>query len=189
MKRIISIVFLLMLAVTGLVGAQDEPVLLTFFTTEADPSQLQALATIIDEYHAMNPNVFVDVVTGTPSTRGDRIKTLLSAGADAGIFEVESAFANSWAEAGYLLPLDDIYAEMVAKITMSPVAYSSAMIPRMLFPTQPVFMECGFEQIYSKRLELLPPPIMKNFWWQLKPSPMKMKAFMDLPLLGQPMLL
>lgn len=111
MKRIIVLVLLLMLAVTGLASAQDEPVLLTFFTTEADPSQLQALAGIIDEYHAMNPNVFVDVVTGTPSTRGDRLKTLLAAGADAGIFEVEPAFANSWAEAGYLLPLDDIYEE------------------------------------------------------------------------------
>ena len=82
---------------------------ITFFTTEADPPQLAILGEIIDEYNEMHPDVFIDVVTGTPSTRGNRITTLLAAGADAGIFELEAAFTNEWAEAGYLLPLTDVF--------------------------------------------------------------------------------
>ncbi len=85
------------------------PRTLTFFTTEADPPQLEILGEIIDEYNEMHPDVFIDVVTGTPATRGNRITTLLAAGADAGIFELEAAFTNEWAEAGYLLPLTDVF--------------------------------------------------------------------------------
>lgn len=85
------------------------PRTITFFTTEADPPQLEILAEIIDEYNQMHPDVFIDVVTGTPATRGNRITTLLAAGADAGIFEIEAAFTNAWAEAGYLLPLTDVF--------------------------------------------------------------------------------
>ncbi len=85
------------------------PITLTFFTTEADPPQLEILSEIIDEYHEMHPNVFIDVVTGTPATRGERIATLLAAGADAGIFEIEASFTRDWAEAGFLLPLNDVF--------------------------------------------------------------------------------
>jgi ABC-type glycerol-3-phosphate transport system substrate-binding protein len=95
--------------VTPTPGPETGPRTLTFFTTEADPPQLDILAEIIDEYHEKNPDVFIDVVTGTPATRGQRITTLLAAGADAGIFEIEAAFARDWAEAGYLMPLDDVF--------------------------------------------------------------------------------
>ncbi len=100
--------------VTRIVEVEPEkdesgPRTLTLFTTEADPPQLEILNQIIDEYRETNPDVFIDVVTGTPASRGERIATLLSAGADAGIFEIEAAFANDWAEAGYLLPLDDVF--------------------------------------------------------------------------------
>lgn len=110
-KKFFLVLMILALAIPtlGVVTAQDDPVLLTLFTTEADPPQLEALAAIIDAYHEMHPNVFIDVVTGTPATRGDRLRTLLAAGADVGIFELEPAFANEWAAAGFLLPLDDVY--------------------------------------------------------------------------------
>ena len=97
--------------VTAEPEVKDEtgPRTLTFFTTEADPPQLEVLGEIIDEYNEANPDVFIDVVTGTPSTRGQRITTLLAAGADAGIFEIEAAFTREWAEAGYLMPLTDVF--------------------------------------------------------------------------------
>ena len=95
-------------------GGESGPRVLTLFTSEADPPQLEALNEIIDEYHETNPDVFIDVVTGTPASRGERISTLLAAGADAGIFELEPAFAREWAEAGLLLPLDDIVNEIGA---------------------------------------------------------------------------
>lgn len=95
--------------VTPTPAPETGPRTLAFFTTEADPPQLEILAEIIDEYHEANPDVFIDVVTGTPATRGARITTLLAAGADAGIFEIEAAFTREWAEAGYLMPLDDVF--------------------------------------------------------------------------------
>ena len=95
--------------VTPTAGPETGPRTITFFTTEADPPQLDILSEIIDEYHEKNPDVFIDVVTGTPATRGQRISTLLAAGADAGIFEIEASFANEWADAGYLLPLNDVF--------------------------------------------------------------------------------
>jgi ABC-type glycerol-3-phosphate transport system substrate-binding protein len=98
--------------VTATPGPETGPRTLTFFTTEADPPQLEVLAEIIDEYHEANPDVFIDVVTGTPATRGERIATLLAAGADAGIFEIEAAFTREWAQAGLLLPIDDIFEDI-----------------------------------------------------------------------------
>lgn len=114
--------------VTRVVEVQPEkdesgPRTLTLFTTEADPPQLEALSQIIDEYHELNPDVFIDVATGTPSTRGGRIATLLAAGADAGIFEMEPAFANEWAEAGYLLPLDDVFNNIGGEAEYIPGSY------------------------------------------------------------------
>ena len=96
---------------------------LTFFTTEADPSQLEILSKIIDEYHKDHPDVFIDVVTGTPSTRADRIRALLASGADAGIFEIEAAFTRSWAEAGYLLPLNDVFETIGGDAQYTPGSY------------------------------------------------------------------
>lgn len=114
--------------VTRVVETQPEkgesgPRTLTLFTTEADPPQLEVLSQIIDEYHEMNPDVFIDVVTGTPSTRGERIATLLAAGADAGIFEIEAAFANEWADAGFLLPLDDVFEGIGGEAEYVPGSY------------------------------------------------------------------
>jgi multiple sugar transport system substrate-binding protein len=107
----------LLLLVTGLTVAQDiggetGPRVLTFFTTEADPPQLAALGEIIDAYNEMNPDVFIDVVTGTPSTRGNRTRVLVTSGVDAGIFELEPSFARDWAANGFLLPLDDVVEEI-----------------------------------------------------------------------------
>ena len=106
--RVLLVGLLCMLVIGGLSAQDEAPVVLTVFTTEADPPQLAALTEIIDAYHEMHPNVFIDVVTGTPSTRGDRTRVLVTSGSDAGIFELEPAFAAEWAEAGFLLPLDDV---------------------------------------------------------------------------------
>ncbi len=109
--------------VTATPAPETGPRTLTFFTTEADPPQLDILAQIIDEYHEAHPDVFIDVVTGTPATRGERIATLLAAGADAGIFEIEAAFTREWAEAGYLMPLNDIFEEIGGKDEYVPGSY------------------------------------------------------------------
>lgn len=111
MKKVFLRLLVLSMILAVLVGvsvAQDEPALITLFTTESDPPQLEALNAIIDSYHEMHPNVFIDVVVGTPATRGDRTRVLVTSGVDAGIFELEPAFAREWASAGFLLPLDDV---------------------------------------------------------------------------------
>ncbi len=109
--------------VTPTPGPETGPRTITFFTTEADPPQLEILSKIIDEYHKSHPKVFIDVVTGTPATRGNRIATLLASGADAGIFEIEPAFSQDWAEAGYLLPLNDVFQKIGGKAEYVPGSY------------------------------------------------------------------
>ncbi len=88
----------------------DAPALkiIPFFTTESDPDQLAVLQALIAEYQALNPGIEVDIVIASPASRGTRLLTSLASGADLGIFEIEPALMSQWADAGYLLPLDDV---------------------------------------------------------------------------------
>ncbi len=84
------------------------PKVIPFFTTESDPNQLTVLRELIAEYQRLNPDVEIDIIVASPSSRGRRLLTALASGADLGIFEIEPTFMIDWAEAGYLLPLDDV---------------------------------------------------------------------------------
>jgi len=84
------------------------PKVIPFFTTETDPDQITILQTLVGEYQQLNPDVEVDIVLASPSSRGRRLLTGLASGADLGIFEIEPTLMTEWAEAGYLLPLDEI---------------------------------------------------------------------------------
>lgn len=82
--------------------------IIPFFTTESDPDQLAVLQSLIAEYQNLNPGIEVDIVIASPASRGTRLLTSLASGADLGIFEIEPALMSQWADAGYLLPLNDV---------------------------------------------------------------------------------
>jgi multiple sugar transport system substrate-binding protein len=86
--------------------------IIPFFTTENDPNQLEFMQSVIAEYQSERPGVEVDLVIAWPAERGRRLLTALASGADLGIFEVEPTLMPQWVEAGYLLPLDDIVANI-----------------------------------------------------------------------------
>lgn len=86
----------------------SSPKIIPFFTTESDPDQLAVLQSLITEYQNLNPGIEVDIVIASPASRGTRLLTSLASGADLGIFEIEPALMSQWADAGYLLPLDDV---------------------------------------------------------------------------------
>ncbi len=88
------------------------PKIIPFFTTESDPNQLAILQTLIAEYQSQHPNVEVDIIMASPASRGRRLISALASGADLGIFEVEPTLVPQWVEAGYLLPLNDIVANI-----------------------------------------------------------------------------
>jgi multiple sugar transport system substrate-binding protein len=90
------------------------PEIIPFFTTESDPDQLTVLQSLIAEYQDLNPGIEVDIVIASPASRGSRLLTSLASGADLGIFEIEPALMSQWADAGYLLPLDDVVANIGA---------------------------------------------------------------------------
>ncbi|MFZ5920958.1 MAG: ABC transporter substrate-binding protein [Chloroflexota bacterium] len=92
----------------------SSPKIIPFFTTESDPDQLAVLQALISEYQDLNPGIEVDIVIASPASRGTRLLTSLASGADLGIFEIEPALMSQWAEAGYLLPLDDVVANIGA---------------------------------------------------------------------------
>ncbi|MEJ2750886.1 MAG: extracellular solute-binding protein, partial [Anaerolineae bacterium] len=86
------------------------PKVIPFFTTESDPDQIATLRELVTEYQRLHPDVEIDIIIASPSSRGRRLLTALASGADLGIFEIEPTFMTDWAEAGYLLPLDDAVA-------------------------------------------------------------------------------
>jgi len=86
------------------------PIVIPFFTTEADPTQLTVLRDLIGEYQNLHPNIEIDIILASPASRGRRLLTALASGADLGIFEIEPTLMTEWADAGYLLPLDDVVA-------------------------------------------------------------------------------
>ncbi len=88
--------------------------IIPFFTTESDPNQLAVLQALIAEYQSQHPNLEVDIVMASPASRGQRLLSALASGADLGIFEVEPTLMPQWVEAGYLLPLNDIVANIGA---------------------------------------------------------------------------
>jgi ABC-type glycerol-3-phosphate transport system substrate-binding protein len=90
----------------------SSPKIIPFFTTESDPDQLSVLQSLIVEYQDLNPGIEVDIVIASPASRGTRLLTSLASGADLGIFEIEPALMSQWADAGYLLPLDDVVANI-----------------------------------------------------------------------------
>ena len=84
------------------------PKVIPFFTTESDPDQIAILQTLVSEYQQLNPDIEIDIVLASPASRGRRLLTGLASGADLGIFEIEPTLMTDWAEAGYLLPLDEV---------------------------------------------------------------------------------
>ncbi len=90
----------------------SSPRIIPFFTTESDPQQLATLQSLIAEYQKLNPGTEVDITIASPASRGTRLLTSLASGADLGIFEIEPTLAPRWADAGYLLPLDDVVANI-----------------------------------------------------------------------------
>jgi len=81
-----------------------------FFTTETDPEQIKVLQELISDYQKIRPDVEVDIILASPASRERRLLTSLASGADLGIFEIEPTLMTEWADAGYLLPLDDVVA-------------------------------------------------------------------------------
>lgn len=96
-------------------ASREGPKVIPFFTTESDPKQIALLQELITEYQILNPNVEVDIVMASPSSRGRRLLTALASGADLGIFEIEPTLMLNWVAAGYLLPLDDIVRDIGEK--------------------------------------------------------------------------
>jgi ABC-type glycerol-3-phosphate transport system substrate-binding protein len=97
---------------TAPVTPDSLPKIIPFFTTESDPGQLAVLQSLIAEYQEHNPGIEVDIVLASPASRGTRLLTSLASGADLGIFEIEPALMSQWADAGYLLPLDEVVADI-----------------------------------------------------------------------------
>jgi ABC-type glycerol-3-phosphate transport system substrate-binding protein len=91
------------------------PKIIPFFTTESDPNQIATLRELIAEYQLLHPDIEIDIVLASPASRGRRLLTALASGADLGIFEIEPNLMTEWAEAGYLLPLEDVVAAIGAE--------------------------------------------------------------------------
>lgn len=114
----LSLIFLLLVGCAPGSPATPAPVTVTptattlkiipFFTTESDPNQLAVLQELINEYQSLHPDIEIDIILASPSSRGRRLLTALASGADLGIFEIEPTLISDWIESGYVIPLDDV---------------------------------------------------------------------------------
>ena len=86
--------------------------IIPFFTTENDPNQLAFLQSMIAKYQAQHPDVEVDVTIAWSAERGRRLLSALASGSDLGIFEVEPTLMPQWVDSDYLLPLNDVVANI-----------------------------------------------------------------------------
>lgn len=79
-----------------------------FLTTESDPESVALYQQIFSEYSEQNPDTTIDLVIGGHGDIGQRVVAAASVGADLGVIQVPPRDMQSFIQAGYLMPLDDI---------------------------------------------------------------------------------
>jgi len=79
-----------------------------FLTNESDPESVAVFQQIFAEYSEQNPDVTIDLVIGGHGDIGQRVVAAASVGADLGVILVPPRDMQSFIQAGYLMPLDDV---------------------------------------------------------------------------------
>jgi len=79
-----------------------------FLTTESDPESVALYQEIFSEFSEANPDTTIDLVIGGHGDIAQRIVAAASVGADLGVIQIPPRDMQSFIQAGYLLPLDDV---------------------------------------------------------------------------------
>lgn len=79
-----------------------------FLTTESDPESVALYQEIFAEFSEANPDTTIDLVIGGHGDIGQRVVAAASVGADLGVIQVPPRDMQSFIQAGYLMPLDDV---------------------------------------------------------------------------------
>jgi multiple sugar transport system substrate-binding protein len=79
-----------------------------FLTTESDPESVALYQQIFAEFSEQNPDTTIDLVIGGHGDIGQRVVAAASVGADLGVIQVPPRDMQSFIQAGYLMPLDDV---------------------------------------------------------------------------------
>jgi ABC-type glycerol-3-phosphate transport system substrate-binding protein len=79
-----------------------------FLTNESDPESVAVFQEIFSEFSAENPDTTIDLVIGGHGDIGQRVVAAASVGADLGVITVPPRDMQSFVQAGYLMPLDDV---------------------------------------------------------------------------------
>ncbi len=89
-------------------AAQPLVKIIPFLTNESDPASVKVFRDVIAEFERANPGVQVDLVLTAHGGETERVVTAHAVGADIGVVHVSNRDAADFAQAGYLLPLDDV---------------------------------------------------------------------------------
>jgi ABC-type glycerol-3-phosphate transport system substrate-binding protein len=82
--------------------------IIPFLTNESDPESVAVFQQIFAEFSEENPDVTIDLVIGGHGDIGQRTVAAASVGADLGVIQVPPRDMQSFVQAGYLMPLDDV---------------------------------------------------------------------------------
>jgi multiple sugar transport system substrate-binding protein len=79
-----------------------------FLTNESDPESVVVFQDVFAEFSELHPDVTIDLVIGGHGDIGQRVVAAASVGADLGVITVPPRDMQSFIQAGYLMPLDDV---------------------------------------------------------------------------------
>lgn len=107
---------------TGEPKPESDIKVVLFNTQETDPDSVQVYQDIINEFHELHPDTFVDlIVTNNPDTMGQRMVAADAVGADMGIVAINTVEFSEFVDAGLLYPLDDVV-ERIGRDNFNPGA-------------------------------------------------------------------
>lgn len=94
----------LMLALTGVIQAQDQPTEITYMMW-GSPEELAVWQTIVDEFQAAHPDIHVNVDVSDWESYWNKVQTLFAGGTPPDVFAMDAPLYLDWQSRGVLLNL------------------------------------------------------------------------------------
>ncbi len=131
LKRLLLMVVLLPALVTGVVGAQDEGVTVTWWTeTNSMPSNLQEV--LVDPFNEAHPGITLEILP--QESLNETLRVAIQGGEAPDILQTPGAnFISEFVEAGLVLPLDAAAAELGWQDKLLGWAFGSGQLGGQLY--------------------------------------------------------
>ncbi|MCY3945886.1 MAG: extracellular solute-binding protein [Anaerolineaceae bacterium] len=131
LKRLLLVVVLLPALVTGVVGAQDEGVTVTWWTeTNSMPSNIQEV--LVDPFNEAHPGITLEILP--QESLNETLRVAIQGGEAPDILQTPGAnFISEFVDAGLVMPLDEAAAELGWEDKLLGWAFGSGQLGGQLY--------------------------------------------------------